>query len=138
MNTIYLYLALSGVLTLLLWTPYIVARLFIWGPLTFLNNYPDDFPKKIPEQPLWAERAQRAHLNMVETMPAFISVVIGSTFLLNEMTQDVATIATWCAIFFWARVAHAIIYILGIPFLRTPVYLISWFSILAIAASAIL
>lgn len=138
MNDIFLYLVLSGALTLLLWTPYIVARLFVWGPLTFLNNYPNDFPKKQPEQPLWAERAQRAHLNMVETMPAFIAVVIGATYLTNELNQDIGAIASWCAVFFWARVAHAVVYILGIPFLRTPVYLISWFSILVIAASAIM
>lgn len=138
MNDIYLYLLLSGVLTLLLWTPYIVARLFVWGPFTFLNNYPQDFPKEKPEQPLWAERAQRAHLNMVETMPAFIAVVIGASFLVNEANQSLAAIASWCAVFFWARVAHAVVYILGIPFLRTPVYLISWFSILVIAANAVM
>ena len=138
MNDIYFYLVLSGALTLLLWTPYIVARLFVWGPLAFLNNYPIDFPKRKPEQPLWAERAQRAHLNMVETMPAFIAVVIGSALLANDVNQEVAAIASWCAVFFWARVAHAVVYILGIPFLRTPVYLISWLSILTIAASAVL
>lgn len=137
MNNIYLYLVLSGVLTLLLWTPYIVARLFVWGPFTFLNNYPKDFPKESLEQPLWAERAQRAHLNMVETMPAFTAVVIGSAYLVSSASQEVAAIASWCAVFFWARVAHAVIYILGVPFLRTPVYLISWFSILAIAAIAV-
>ena len=43
METAYTYLVLSGVLTLLLWTPYIVARLFVWGPLTFLHNYPTGF-----------------------------------------------------------------------------------------------
>ncbi len=138
MSTIYFYLVLSGALTLLLWTPYIVARLFVWGPLTFINNYPDEFPKEIPEQPLWAERAQRAHLNMVETMPAFIAVVLGASFLANEANQSVLAIASWCAVFFWARVAHAVVYIMGVPFLRTPVYLVSWFAILAIAVSAIL
>ncbi len=137
MNEVYFYLTLSGVLTLLLWTPYIVARLFVWGPFTFLNNYPNNFPIDKPKQPLWAERAQRAHLNMVETMPAFIAVVIGSSFLANNAESSIATIATWCAVFFWARIAHAIVYILGIPYLRTPVYLVSWFSILAIAITAL-
>ena len=137
MNEIYLYLVLSGVLTLLLWTPYIVARLFVWGPLTFLNNYPENFPVETPQQPLWAARAQRAHLNMVETMPAFIAVVIGSSYLLSSSAQAITAIAYWCSVFFWARVAHAVVYISGIPYLRTPVYLVSWFSILAIAAKAI-
>ena len=138
MNDIYLYLALSGVLTLLLRTPYIVARLFVWGPLTFLSNYPEGFPMESPKQPMWAERAQRAHLNMVETMPAFIAVVIGSSHMIGDSSTNIAAIASWCAVFFWARVAHAVVYVLGVPYLRTPVYLVSWFSILAIAATALL
>jgi len=48
MSQIYLYLVLSGALTLLLWTPYIVARLFVWGRFRVLNNSPEEFP----EQPL--------------------------------------------------------------------------------------
>jgi uncharacterized MAPEG superfamily protein len=40
----------------------------------------------------------------------------------------------WAQFFFFARIAHAVVYITGIPFLRTPVYLASWFAILAIAA----
>ena len=35
METAYTYLALSGMLTLLLWTPYILARVFVWGLPTF-------------------------------------------------------------------------------------------------------
>lgn len=138
MNDIYLYLVLSGVLTLLLWTPYIIARLFVWGPLTFLKNYPKNFPIEKPQQPLWAERAQRAHLNMVETMPAFIAVVIGSINLVDGSPSSITTITSWCIVFFWARVTHAVVYILGVPYLRTPVYLLSWLSILMIAAHVIL
>ncbi|MCG8506013.1 MAG: MAPEG family protein, partial [Sphingomonadales bacterium] len=78
MEQAYFYLVLSGLLTVLLWTPYILARLFVWGLPTFLNNYPEGFPAKAPEPPLWAQRAQRAHLNLVETMPAFIAVVLGA------------------------------------------------------------
>lgn len=135
MNTIYFYLALSGVLTLLLWTPYITARLFGWGLCTFLNNYPDNFPNTKPAQPLWAARAQRTHLNMVETMPAFIAVVLGAAQINVGNDVSLAMIAYWSAIFFWARVGHAAVYILGIPYLRTPVYLVSWFAILMIASS---
>lgn len=136
MNTAYYYLALSGTLTLLLWTPYILARVFVWGLPTFLNNYPKEFPAEQPESPLWAQRAQRAHLNMVETMPAFIAVVIAAGQLVSESTMD--EVGTWAQVFFFARIAHALVYIMGIPFLRTPVYLVSWFSILAIAAVVVL
>lgn len=132
METAYLYLGLSGALTALLWTPYIVARLFVWGPLTFLNNYPEGFPAKQPEPPLWAQRAQRAHLNMVETMPGFIAVVLAAGALVGDQTG--AAVSAWAQVFFFARLAHAIVYTAGIPYLRTPVYLLSWLSILAIAA----
>lgn len=132
METAYYYLGLSGVLTVLLWAPYIVARMIGWGIPTFLNNYPDNFPAVTPEQPLWAARAQRAHLNMVETMPAFIAVVLAAGFLLDAGAG--AAVAMWAEVFFFARVIHAVVYILGVPFLRTPVYLVSWFSILAIGS----
>lgn len=135
METAYFYLALSGILTLLLWTPYILARVFVWGLPTFLNNYPDNFPAEQPEPPLWAARAQRAHLNMVETMPAFIAVIVAAGFVAPQTAH--VDIASWAQIFFFARVAHAVVYIAGIPFLRTPVYLLSWASILVIGASTL-
>ena len=131
MNTAYYYLLLSGVLTLLLWTPYILARMFVWGIPTFLNNYPEGYPAKQPEPPLWAQRAHRAHLNMVETMPAFIAVVFAASQLASGTALD--SVGSWAQVFFLARLVHAVIYILGVPYLRTPVYLVSWFAILAIA-----
>lgn len=136
MHTAYFYLALSGILTLLLWTPYILARVFVWGIPSFLNNYPEKFPQEQPIPPLWASRAQRAHLNMVETMPAFIAVIVAAGFIAPQV--EYSAIAYWSQIFFFARVVHAIIYIAGIPFLRTPVYLVSWAAILVIGAKTLL
>ena len=133
MQTAYYYVGLSAALTVLLWVPYILARLVDWGLPAFLHNYPEGFPVKRREQPLWAERSQRAHLNMVETLPAFIGVVLAATYLAGDDGAAVQQIALWSAVFFWARLAHAVVYTLGVPYLRTPVYLISWGAILAIA-----
>jgi len=130
-----MYLALSGALTVLLWAPYILARLFVWGPITFLNNYPKGYPAKEPEVPLWAERSKRAHLNMVETMPAFIAVIVAAGFL---AVDSEAAITMWASVFFYARIAHAVVYSLGIPFLRTPTYLVSWLAILMIAVQTLI
>lgn len=130
METAYLYLALSGVLTLLLWVPYILARMVVWGLPTFLSNYPDGYPAVQPEPPLWAQRAHRAHLNMVETMPAFIAVVLAAGALVDG--AGATAVGQWAQVFFLARVAYAIVYLLGIPYLRTPVYLISWAAVLMI------
>ncbi len=136
MEQAYFYLALSGVLTVLLWTPYILARVFVWGLPTFLNNYPEGYPATEPTPPLWAERAKRAHLNMVETMPAFVAVVLGAGLLAGDTAG--AEIGFWAQIFFLARVGHALVYTLGVPFLRTPVYLVSWAAVLMIGAVAVL
>ena len=136
METMYFYLALSGVLTILLWTPYILARVFIWGIPTFLNNYPDGYPATQPETPLWVKRSQRAHLNMIETMPAFIAVVISAGFLATA--ADITVIEMWAMVFFYSRIVHAIVYTLGVPYLRTPSYLVSWMSILMIGAAILL
>jgi uncharacterized MAPEG superfamily protein len=138
MDTAFYYLALSGLLTILLWIPYILARLFTWGLPTFLKNYPEGFPAKQPEPPLWAQRAQRAHLNMVETMPAFIAVVLAAAYFAKADAAIIPVVAQWAMIFFIARIVHAVVYIAGIPYLRTPVYLLSWLAVLVIGAQSIL
>lgn len=135
METAYYYLALSGILTVLLWAPYILARAFVWGIPTFLHNYPEGYPKEQPEAPLWAVRSQRAHLNMVETLPAFACVVLAAGFLAPESAYN--SVALWSQTFFLARIAHAVVYTLGIPVLRTPTYLVSWFAVLMIGFNAL-
>ncbi len=135
MEQAYHYLAIAGVLTVLMWTPYILARLFTWGLGDFLNNYPQGFPAIEPEPPLWAQRAKRAHLNMVETMPAFVAVVVAAGFL--AAPAQAAAVAQWAMIFVYARIAHYIVYALGIPYLRTPTYLVSWAAVLMIGLQAL-
>lgn len=132
MQTAYYYLALSGVLTALLWTPYILSRLITWGLPAFLNSYPD----QTPAQPEWAQRAQRVHLNMVETMPAFIAVVVAAGLMGDDSLAGV--VAMWAQVFFYARIVHAIVFSFAIPYLRTPSYLVSWLAILMIGSQTIL
>ncbi|MDN3556525.1 MAPEG family protein [Halomonas maura] len=137
MQLAYYYVGLSAALTVLLWVPYILARLVAWGLPAFLHNYPEGFPVKRQERPLWVERSQRAHLNMVETLPAFIGVVLAAAYLAGDDAAAVQQLALWSAVFFWARLAHAAVYTLGIPYLRTPAYLLSWLAILAIALQVV-
>lgn len=138
MDQAYFYLGLSAALTLLLWTPYILARVFVWGLPTFLTNYPENFPAEQPTPPLWAQRAQRAHLNMVETMPAFIGAVVAAGHFAGSGSAAATSVGVWSAVFFWARIVHAIVYTLGVPGLRTPVYLVSWAAVLMIVKTALL
>ena len=69
----------------------------------------------------WAGRAQRAHLNMLESLAVFAIVVLVAhvTGRANETT------AMGAALFFWARLAYAIVYVAGVPWLRTAVWAVS-------------
>lgn len=133
MNEAYFYLALSAALMLIQWVPYILNRVFSWGLLTFINNYPSGYPNVEPEIPLWAARARRAHLNMVETLPAFaIAVIVAVAVSVSE-----SLVANCAMVFFYARLAYAAVYTLGIPYLRTPTYLVSWGATLMILVNLI-
>ena len=63
-------------------------------------------------------RAQRAHRNMLENLILFAALVLVAQAAgrLNAMT------ALGAQLFFWGRVAHAVIYIAGVPWLRTAAY----------------
>jgi uncharacterized MAPEG superfamily protein len=69
----------------------------------------------------WAGRAERAHRNMLESLVLFAILVLAARALniSNGMT------VLGAQLFFWGRVAHAALYIAGIPWLRTAAWLLS-------------
>lgn len=69
----------------------------------------------------WAGRAGRAHRNMLESLVLFVALVfVGQTLgKFNAMT------ALGAQLFFWARVAYAAVYLIGIPWLRTAIWGVS-------------
>ena len=69
----------------------------------------------------WAGRATRAHRHMLESLVLFAALVLVA--VLAGKTN--ATTLLGAQIFFWARVAYAVIYLIGIPWLRTAVWLVS-------------
>lgn len=82
----------------------------------------------LPEMHGWAGRAARAHRNMLENLILFAVLVLIAQIVgvRNEMTLLGAQL------FFWGRVAHAIIYIAGIPWLRTAAWGVSVIGLLLI------
>lgn len=73
------------------------------------------------EMPGIGGRAKRAHLNMLENIVLFAPLVLVAAVA----GKANATTAMGAMIFFWARVAYAIIYLLGIPWLRTLSWVVS-------------
>jgi uncharacterized MAPEG superfamily protein len=108
------YLAWTAMLTAVLWIPYISGQVLTNGFLT-PKNYRDPTANEVP---LWGQRANRAHINAVESFAPFAALVLVAHVggVSNEAT------AMWAAVFFWARLAHAVVYVLGIPFLRTIIF----------------
>ena len=99
------YLFLTTVLLTVLWIPYIVGNVRTAGPLR-----PEEYVNgRNAEFPAWVRRANRAHINLVEQYGAFAGLVV-----IAHLTGVHDAVTVWCVIvFFWARVAHAIIYISG-------------------------
>ena len=119
------YLAWSSFLCIVLWLPYVLERIQRQG-LKAVLNYPEN-----PAAPaVWAQRAQRAHLNLVENLPAFAALVI----IAHLIGVDAGGGA---ALFFWARVVQAIVHILGISYVRTLAFAASWVGMLIIFFSVL-
>ena len=75
----------------------------------------------MPEIRGWGGRAQRAHRNMLENLVLFAILVLAA--VVAGKTNDTTLLGA--QIFLWARVAYAVIYVAGIPWLRTGVWVLS-------------
>ena len=75
----------------------------------------------LPEMTGWAGRAERAHRNMLENLVLFaiLAFAAKAAGVSNAMTLLGAQL------FFWGRVAHAVLYIAGIPWARTAAWGVS-------------
>jgi len=62
-----------------------------------------------------ADRAHRAYRNMFESMILFAPLVLAASLA----GRANATVILGAQIFLWSRLAYAIIYVIGIPALRT-------------------
>jgi uncharacterized MAPEG superfamily protein len=82
----------------------------------------------LPELTSFAGRAQRAHRNMLESLPLFIALV------LVAQTAGKTNSATLIGaeLFFWGRLAHWLIYTIGIPWLRTLAWIVSVIGLITI------
>lgn len=128
MTTELLYLTLSAGLTAILWVPYILARIGSQGMADAMG-----YPENPPAPPAWAKRSERVHLNMLENLAPF-AVLVLVAHILEVSTETTVLGAT---LFFWARVAHALAYTLGIPYLRTLTFFVSWVGMALIFAALV-
>jgi uncharacterized MAPEG superfamily protein len=82
----------------------------------------------LPPATSWAGRAFRAHHNMLESL-----VLFGVLILVTEITnKNSAMTGLGAQLFFWARVAYAVIYVIGLPWVRTGVWGLSMVGLILI------
>ena len=124
MSTDLKYLALTAILTASLWIPYIACQVMTNGNLT-PQNYLDPTPRPVP---LWGMRANRAYVNAVESFAPFAALVI----VVHLAGKANATTAFLATSFFWLRLAHAVVYLLGIPYLRTVIFTLGYVAVIGI------
>jgi uncharacterized MAPEG superfamily protein len=107
----------STVICIALILPVTLARVTTPGGLAWgLGNRERDLTF-----PAWAGRAERAHRNLIENLAPFAILVL----VARVAGKANATTALGATIFFWGRVAHALVYLAGIPFLRTLVFAVA-------------
>ncbi|NQV80041.1 MAG: MAPEG family protein [Alphaproteobacteria bacterium] len=126
------YLFAASVLLAVMWIPHIIGQVVTTGLLT-----PDDYTnlRKQEDFPNWVRRANRAHINLVEQFGAFAGLVLVAHLagISNELTQICA------AVFVWARVVHAVIFIAGVSVLmaRTLVFTVAWAALIVYAVQIV-
>ena len=86
-------------------------------PLTVLAGNRE----KMPEVTGWAGRASRAHRNMMESLPIFIALVL----IAHVAGRVNGSVILGEQIFLFGRLAHAVIYTVGIPYVRTVAWFVS-------------
>jgi uncharacterized MAPEG superfamily protein len=84
--------------------------------------------ENMPELEGWAGRAERAHRNMLESLVLFAILVLVARAL--NVSDSLTLLGA--QLFFWGRVAHAVLYIAGISWVRTAAWVVSVVGLLLI------
>jgi uncharacterized MAPEG superfamily protein len=121
------WLTLTVILTGLLWVPYIINRVMVRGLGGSMAN-PSRNDK--PHAP-WATRLMFAHDNAVENLVIFAPLVL----ILAEIDYSTKWTVWACAVYFWARLAHLVVYTMGLPVFRTLAFTVGFLAqaVLALA-----
>lgn len=127
MKTELFYLLLTAILTGVLWIPVVIGYVTSRGPLT-PEVYKTASTSKLPD---WVNRANRAHVNAVENFAQFAAVV-----LIGQLIGVSTPVTAACAaVYFYARLAHAVVHISGFGrfFARTMLFTVGWIAFITFA-----
>ena len=114
------WLTLTVILTGVMWIPYILDRIMVRGVMGAMANP----SRRDKAQSPWAQRLYFAHTNAVENLIIFAPLVL----ILDALGHATESTAIACAVYFWARLAHAIVYTIGVPVLRTLAFTVGFLA----------
>jgi uncharacterized MAPEG superfamily protein len=117
------YLVWSAALTFILGAIAVGGATMELGLPTLAGNR-----EGVREMTGWAGRAQRAHRNMLESLILFAILVLAA----RAAGVSNAGRLLGAQLFFWGRVAHALLYIAGIPWARTAAWVVSIVGLIVI------
>ena len=119
LNTDMRLLAYTALVCILMWIPYILAAIKTFGLKRMAGAYPTPNYSALPQ---WAQRLNRAHMNLVENIGPFAVLVIVAqlTGAANTMT------ALGAQLFFYARLVQIVAHTAGIPWVRTGAFFVGW------------
>ena len=119
------WLTLTVALTGLMWVPYTLDRIMVRGLMGSMAN-----PSRTDKpQSAWAQRLYFAHTNAVENLVVFASLVL----ILDALGRSTPATVAACAVYFWARLVHAVVYALGIPVARTLAFAVGFVAQVTLA-----
>jgi uncharacterized MAPEG superfamily protein len=112
------WLLLTVLLSASIWMPYVVDRILVRGLWPAIS---DRGPENGPHSP-WAQRMIRAHANAIENLAIFAPLVLAA----HALNVHSAALVTAATVYFFARLAHLVVYTLGLPVLRTIAFAVGW------------
>jgi len=112
------WLSATVVLTGILWIPYVGNRFRELGPPGWALFPLPDPPPRAP----WAVRAVQAHVNAVENLVIFAPLALSA-----HLVGAGALAVQACSVYFFSRLAHALVTISGLPIpIRTVAFLVGF------------
>lgn len=109
------WLILTAGVTALFWLPYATDWIIQRGLMGAMGNPGNSDPARHG----WADRAKRAHYNSVENLVTLVPLVLAVH--LSGVSSAFTVLAV--KIYFWARLAYYPVYAIGIPVIRTLLFI---------------
>mgnify|MGYP001825136963 FL=1 len=130
MTTELFWLTLTVLMTGLFWLPYILDRIAVRGLIPAITGTD---PETTDDQSLWAKRAIAAHKNSIENLVIFAPAVL----VLHALAMSTPATQFAAAAYFFARLAHFLVYTFGIPVLRTLTFAAGWLAQMVLILTAL-